>query len=584
MRKTKIVCTIGPASESVEMLEKLMKAGMNVARLNFSHGTHEEHKLRIDNIKKIRQQLNKPVAIMLDTKGPEVRLGRFKTGSEELTVGQSFTLTTRDIEGDSSIVSISYKSLPEEVGKGTRILIADGLIELIVLDKNHTDVFCQVVNGGTVSDRKNVNIPGATSKLPAVTNRDIDDINFGINNDIDFIAASFIRKASDVFEIRRILEQRQADHIQIIAKIENQQGVDNCDEILRVSDGLMVARGDLGVEIPTEDIPLVQKHLIAKANTLGKPVITATQMMESMIRNPRPTRAEVTDIANAIFDGTDAVMLSGETAAGKYPFETVSAMAAIAERTETALDYRKKLVKSDGDKNITVTNAISFASCAAAMDLGASAIITPTQSGSTARMVSKYRPKAPIVAATPDEKVARKLNLSFGVNPVIVLPTESTDEMIQHSVDRALEAGLIGNGDLVVITAGVPVGVAGTTNLIKIHVVGEVIARGMGIGNKAVTGKIRIIKNGEKEIGKIQEGDILVAEATDLDMIPLMMKASAFIVEEGGLTSHAAIVGLELGKPVVVGVEKALDTLVDGQIVTVDGSRGLIYKGRARVL
>jgi len=584
MRKTKIVCTIGPTSESAEMLEKLMKAGMNVARLNFSHGTHEEHKLRIDNIKKVRQQLNKPVAIMLDTKGPEVRLGKFKTGSEELAVGQSFTLTTRDIEGDNDIVSISYKSLPDEVSKGTRILIADGLIELTVTDKNETDVFCRVVNGGTVSDRKNVNIPGATSKLPAVTDKDIDDISFGIDNDIDFIAASFIRKASDVYEIRRILEQRHADHIQIISKIENQQGVDNCEEILRVSDGLMVARGDLGVEIPTQDIPLVQKRMIAMANALGKPVITATQMMESMIRNPRPTRAEVTDIANAIFDGTDAVMLSGETAAGKYPFETVTTMAAVAERTETALDYRKKLVKSDGNNDITVTNAISYASCAAAMDLGASAIITPTQSGSTARMVSKYRPKAPIIAATPDERVARKLSLSFGVAPVTVIPTDSTDEMIQHSVDKALEAELIANGDLVVITAGIPVGVAGTTNLIKVHVVGEIIAKGMGIVNKAATGRVCIIKNGEKEIDKVNDGDILVAEATDIDMIPFMMKAAAFIVEEGGLTSHAAIVGLELGKPVVVGVEKAADILTDGQVVTVDGSRGLIYRGRARVL
>lgn len=584
MRKTKIVCTIGPASESVEMLERLMTAGMNVARLNFSHGTHEEHKLRIDNIKKVRQRLNKQVAIMLDTKGPEVRLGRFKTGSEELEVGQSFTLTTREIEGDNSIVSISYKALPKEVNKGTRILIADGLIELKVLDKNETDVLCQVVNGGTVSDRKNVNIPGATSKLPAVTDRDIADINFGINNDIDFIAASFIRKAADIYEIRRVLEQRQADHIQIIAKIENQEGVDNCEEILKVSDGLMVARGDLGVEIPAEDIPIVQKHLIAMANALGKPVITATQMMESMIRNPRPTRAEVTDIANAIFDGTDAVMLSGETAAGKYPFETVSTMAAIAERTENALDYRKRLVKSDGSENVTVTNAISFASCAAAMDLGASAIITPTQSGSTARMVSKYRPKAPIIAATPDERVARKLILSFGVAPVIVIPTDSTDEMIQHSVNTALEAELIANGDLVVITAGVPVGVAGTTNLIKVHVVGEIIAKGMGIGNRAVTGRVCIIKNGDKDIDKINEDDILVTESTDLDMIPFMVKAAAFIVEEGGLTSHAAIVGLELGKPVVVGVDKATDILADGQTVTVDSSRGLIYKGRARVL
>jgi len=584
MRRTKIVCTIGPASESVEMLEKLIMAGMNVARLNFSHGTHEEHKIRIDNIKKARQNLNKPIAIMLDTKGPEVRLGKFKTGSAELKTGDCFTLTIREIEGDDSIVSISYKNLPKEVSAGSRILIADGLIELKVLDKNETDVLSQVVNGGVVTDRKNVNIPGATSKLPAVTEKDIEDINFGIDNDIDFIAASFIRKASDIYEIRRVLEQRKANHIQIIAKIENQQGVDNCEEILRVADGLMVARGDLGVEIPTEEIPLVQKHLIAMANAIGKPVITATQMMESMIRNPRPTRAEVTDIANAIFDGTDAVMLSGETAAGKYPYEAVSTMAAVAERTEMALDYRKKLIKTYGQEPVTVTNAISYASSAAAMELGASAIITPTQSGSTARMVSKYRPKAPIIAATPDEKVARKLTLSFGITPIIVPTTDSTDEMIQQSVNKALECELIENGDLVVITAGIPVGVAGTTNLIKVHVVGEVIAKGMGIGNRAVTGKVCIIKNGEKDLDKINQGDILVAEATDYDMVPLMMKAGAFIIEEGGLTSHAAIVGIELGKPVIVGVDRATEILEDGQTVTVDGSRGLVYRGKARVL
>lgn len=584
MRKTKIVCTIGPASENPKMLEKLMQSGMNVARLNFSHGTHEEHKTRIENIKRTRDKLGKHIPIMLDTKGPEVRLGTFKKGSEEIFSGQKFILTTRDVEGDNTIVEISYKALPEEVKIGTRILIADGLIELTVIDKNDTDVICQVVNGGIISDRKNVNVPGATSKLPAITQKDISDINFGIDNDIDFIAASFIRKVSDVLEIRKLLEERKAYNIQIIAKIENQEGVDNCDEILKVSDGLMVARGDLGVEIPTEDMPLVQKLLISKANALGKPVITATQMLESMIRNPRPTRAEVTDIANAILDGTDAVMLSGETAAGKYPVEAVSTMAAVAERTEKALDYRKKMQKADTEDTVTVTNAISFASCAAATDLGASAIITPTQSGSTARMVSKYRPKAPIIAATPNKKVSRELNLSFGVYPVIVEPTDSTDEMIQHSVDRALEAGLIGSGDLVVITAGIPVGVAGTTNLIKVHVVGDIIGKGTGIGNRAATGKVCIIENIDKDKGKLEEGDILVAEATDLDMIPLMMKAAAFIVEEGGLTSHAAIVGLELGKPVIVGVQNALRDFKDGQIVTVDGSRGLIYSGKARVL
>lgn len=584
MRKTKIVCTIGPASESPETLEKLMKAGMNVTRLNFSHGTHEEHKVRIENIRRVREKLGKSIPIILDTKGPEVRLGTFKKGSEEIFPGQKFILTTRDIEGDNTIVSISYKALPEEVKEGTSILIADGLIELSVIDKNATDVICRVVNGGIISDRKNVNIPGATSKLPAMTQKDIEDINFGIDNDIDFIAASFIRRASDVLEIRKVLEQRKIYHMQIIAKIENQEGVDNCDEILRVSDGIMVARGDLGVEIPTEDIPIVQKHLISRANAFGKPVITATQMLESMIRNPRPTRAEVTDIANAIFDGTDAVMLSGETAAGKYPVETVSTMASIAERTETALDYRERLIKSDGDNKSSVTNAISFASCAAAADLGASAIITPTQSGSTARMVSKYRPKAPIIAATPNEKASRELSLSFGVYPIIVKPTESTDEMIQHSVDKALEEKLIGSGDLVVITAGIPVGVPGTTNLIKVHVVGDIIAKGTGIGSRAATGKVCIIKNVDEDGPKLQEGDILVAKATDLDMIPLMRKAAAFIIEEGGLTSHAAIVGLELKKSVIVGVKNALNDLKNGQIVTIDGSRGLIYSGRTRIL
>lgn len=584
MRKTKIVCTIGPASEKTETLEKLMMSGMNIVRLNFSHGTHEEHKTRIDNIKRTRDKLGKPIPIMLDTKGPEVRLGTFKKGSEEIFPGQKFILTTKEIEGDNTIVEISYKSLPEEVKIGTRILIADGLIELTVIDKNNTDVICQAVNGGIISDRKNVNVPGATSKLPAITQKDISDINFGIDNDIDFIAASFIRKASDVLEIRKLLEQRKAYHIQIIAKIENQEGVDNCDEILKVADGLMVARGDLGVEIPTEDMPIVQKLLISKANALGKPVITATQMLDSMIRNPRPTRAEVTDIANAIFDGTDAVMLSGETAAGKYPIEAVSTMASIAERTEKALDYKEKMRKADGEDTVTVTNAISYASCTAAADLGASAIITPTQSGSTARMVSKYRPKAPIIAATPNSDIARQLNLSFGVYPVIVKPTDSTDDMILHSVDRALAAGLIGSGDLVVITAGIPVGVAGTTNLIKVHVVGDIIAKGTGIGNRAATGKVCKIENMDKDKDKLREGDILVAESTDSDMISIMKKSAAFIVEEGGLTSHAAIVGLELGKPVIVGVENALSSLKDGQIVTVDGSRGLIYSGKARVL
>ncbi len=583
MRKTKIVCTIGPASESPENLEKLILAGMDVARLNFSHGTYEEHKFRIENIKKVRDKLGKPVAIMLDTKGPEIRLGSFKNSSAEIYDGDEFILTTRDIEGDNKIVSISYKELTKDVNKGTRILIADGTIELKVLDFTETDVRCEVINGGTVSDRKNVNIPGASSKLPAITEKDISDISFGLDNGIDIIAASFIRKASDVLEMRRVLERKNAESIHIIAKIENQEGVNNCDEILEVADGIMVARGDLGVEIPTEDMPLVQKELILKANKYGKPVITATQMMESMIKNSRPTRAEVTDIANAIIDGTDAIMLSGETAIGMHPVVTVITMAAVAERTEKSLDCKKNMNK-ESEEGMTVTNAISYAGCSAANDLGASAIITPTQSGSTARAVSKYRPLAPIIAATPNIKVARDLSLSFGVQSVVIKPTESTDKIIQDSVEKALEADFIKVGDLLVITAGIPVGIAGTTNLIKVHIVGDIIARGAGIGNKTVAGRICKVEDAVLDKDKIEEGDILVATATDADMIPIMKKAAAFIIEEGGLTSHAAIVGLELGKPVIVGVENALRDFKDGQTVTLDGRRGLIYSGKIKVL
>ncbi|MDF2520139.1 MAG: pyruvate kinase [Clostridia bacterium] len=584
MRRTKIICTIGPASENEEMLIQLINGGMNVARLNFSHGSHEEHKKRIDTIKKIRQQLNKPVAIMLDTKGPEVRLGSFKGGNAEIKAGDRFILTTEDIAGDNTRCSITYKELPGEVKPGTRILIADGLIELRVVDKTNTDVICEVVNGGALSDRKNVNIPGATSKLPAITEKDISDLKFGIESEIDIIAASFIRKAADVIQIRRILEENNGSYIRIISKIENQEGVDNADEILAVSDGLMVARGDLGVELPAEEIPLTQKMLIKKANEAGKPVITATQMLDSMIRNPRPTRAEVTDIANSILDGTDAIMLSGETAAGKYPLEAVKTMATIAERTEFDLDYRRYSSSIDYKADITVASAISHASCTTAYELGAAAIITPTQSGSTPRMVSKFRPKAPIIAATFDERVRRQLSLSFGVHSVLIKPTDNTDDLIEQSVNQAIANEYIGSGDLVVITAGVPAGVAGTTNLIKVHIIGNIIAKGIGVGTKSVTGRVSIVRDLEKDSEKIQEGDILVMLSSDKETVPLMQKAAAFIVEEGGITSHAAIAGIALGKPVIVGVKNALELFKDGQTVTMDTARGVIYKGTARVL
>lgn len=583
MRKTKIVCTIGPVTESEEMISKLISAGMNVARLNFSHGDHAEHKRRIDGIKNVRERLGIPIAIMLDTKGPEVRLGHFKDGKADLEKGQRFTLTVREILGDSTQCSITYKELPKEVPIGSRILIADGVIELRVLDKNDTDVICEAVNGGTLGDRKNVNIPGATSKLPAITEKDIADLIFGIENQVDFIAASFIRKATDVLEIRKVLEENGGKHIKIIAKIENQEGVDNLEDILRVCDGLMVARGDLGVEIPTEEIPMIQKLLIKSANEIGKPVITATQMLDSMIRNPRPTRAEVTDVANSIIDGTDAIMLSGETAAGKYPIEAVQTMSSIAERTERELDYGKSLHSFSGRKN-TIATAISHSSCTTAFELQAAAIITPTQSGSTARMISKFRPKAPIIAATSEKDVMRKLCLSFGVYPVSVPQSDITDEIIELSVNAAVSAQYVKSGDLVVITAGIPSGVAGTTNLIKVHIVGEILAKGIGVGDKSVTGKISVVADPETDGHKLKEGDILVTRFTDKDLVPLMERASAFIVEEGGITSHAAIAGIVLGKPVIVGVENAMKLLRDGQLVTMDTVRGLIYSGAAKVL
>jgi len=585
MRKTKIVCTIGPASESKEVFSKLVKNGLNVARLNFSHGDHEEHLQRINMFKEVRKELGIPVAILLDTKGPEIRTGKFAKEAVELVEGQEFILTTEEVAGDETRCSITYDKLPQDVKKGDKILIDDGLIELEVIDiPNDKDIKCEVKNGGTVKNKKGVNVPGVKINLPAITEKDISDIEFGIRNGIDFIAASFIRKAEDVHEIRRILERNNAHQIQIISKIENQEGLDNIDEIIEVSDGIMVARGDLGVEIPTEMVPLAQKTMISKCNKAGKPVITATQMLDSMMRNPRPTRAEVTDVANAIFDGTDAIMLSGETAAGKYPVEAVKTMANIAERTEQSLDYEEILQKRAADKETSVTYAVSHATCTTAHDLGASAIISATSSGFTARMVSKFRPKAPIIAATTREEVLRRLMLIWGVKPVLIKDVDSTDEIFELSIEKAREQGYIDNGDLVVITAGVPVGVAGATNLIKVHIVGEILIKGMGVGKNAASGKVCKAKTASELESKFEEGDVIVTVATDKDMIKYIEKASAVIVEEGGLSSHAAIVGLSLGKPVIVGAENAMDLLVSSQVVTVDAIRGLVYSGKARVL
>jgi len=583
LRKAKIVCTIGPASESVEMLTRLIHAGMNVARLNFSHGSHEEHAARIANIREASRAAGKQVAILLDTKGPEIRTGTLATDAVELVEGNTIILTTEEVAGTAERVSITYADLPQDVHIGSTILIDDGLIGLTVEEIRGNDIVCRIKNGGTLKNKKGVNVPGVKIKLPGITAKDAQDIEFGIAQGVDFIAASFVRKAADILEIREILERHGA-RIDIIAKIENQEGVDNVDEILAVADGLMVARGDLGVEIPAEEVPLVQKMLIKKCNEIGKPVITATQMLDSMQRNPRPTRAEASDVANAIFDGTDAIMLSGETAAGKYPLESVETMNRIALRTEQVLDYREILSARMSGKQPTITDSISQAVASAALDLDATAVITATESGHTARMVSRYRPKAPIIAVTPHESVARRLSLINGVYPVVGQTADTTDEMLAQSVREALHSGLVRHGDLVVITAGVPVRETGTTNLMKIHVIGDVVAKGQGIGRKAVTGKVVVARNAEEVLNKMQEGNILVTYATDSDMIEGFQKAGAVITEEGGLTSHAAIVGLNLQVPVIVGVHRATEILKEGMIVTVDPERGHIYTGHARVL
>jgi len=583
LRHTKIVCTIGPASESLEVLQAIIEAGMDVARLNFSHGTHEEHRRRIEGIRQAAAAVGKTVAILLDTRGPEIRVGKMEGGRVTLTEGAEVVLTTQELLGTPQRISVNYLGLPREVKAGDRVLIDDGLIELVVLAVEGEDIRCRVVNGGEVSDRKGVNVPGVEVALPAVTDQDLEDILFGIAMKVDFIAASFIRRPEDVLAIRRILEEHGAD-IHIIAKIENQSGVKNAEDILKVADGIMVARGDLGVEIPVEEVPLVQKDLINLCNMAGKPVITATQMLDSMMRNPRPTRAEASDVANAIMDGTDAIMLSGETAAGRFPVEAVRTMARLAERTEQALDFPTMLRQRGKAFQRTVTDAISHATCTISLDLQAEAIITPTTSGSTARMVSKYRPACPVVAASPNADVLRKLSLVWGVIPVLVPITTGTDQMISAGVAAALEAGVINSGDLTVITAGVPVGVPGTTNLIKVHIVGEIRARGMGIGQRVAVGTVRIVHTAEEAETKIREGDILVTISTDRDFVPAMERSAAIITETGGLTSHAAIVGLNLGVPVVVGVDHATERLADGETVTVDGSRGVIYRGVTKVL
>ena len=585
MRKTKIICTLGPSTDKDGVLRELVANGMNVARFNFSHGSHEEHKGRLDNLKAIRAELGKPVAALLDTKGPEIRLKEFKNGVEMLEAGQTFTLTTREVEGTKEICSITYKDLPQDVHEGGTIMLDDGLIKLRITNVTDTDITCEVLNSGKIKTKKGVNVPGVHLSMPYLSQRDRDDIIFGVQQGFDFIAASFVRTAQDVYDIRNLLNEYDSN-IRSIAKIENREGVNNIDSILAAADAVMVARGDLGVEIDFTELPGIQKSVIDRSFSFGKPIVTATQMLDSMMVNPRPTRAEISDVANAIYDGTSAIMLSGETAAGAYPVEALKTMSAIAERTENEVHYRDNRLVDASNGQISVSDATAHAACLTAKDVNASAIVTVSESGNTARLLSKYRPAQPIIACVMNEQVQRQLAISWGITPLMMALAHSTDELIEMSTNLAKENGYLHDGELAVVTAGVPVGVSGTTNMIKIHMIGNCLATGVGIGPEGsalanATGKACVCHNLDELRAKFKPGMVLVVSSTSNEMLSYVRDAAAIVVEEPGLNSHAAIAGKALLKPTIVGAAGATSHIRDGLMVAVDCAHGSVQRLQA---
>ena len=585
MRKTKIICTLGPSTDKDGVLRELIANGMNVARFNFSHGSHEEHKGRLDLLKSLREELGKPVAALLDTKGPEIRLKDFKNGTEMLEAGQTFTLTTRDVEGTKEICSITYKDLPQDVAPGGTIMLDDGLIKLQIQTVNDTDIVCTVLNNGKIKNKKGVNVPGVHLSMPYMSQRDKDDIIFGIEQGFDFIAASFVRTPQDVYEIRNLLNEYDSN-IRIIAKIENREGVNNIDSILAAADAVMVARGDLGVEIDFTELPGIQKTIIDRSFSFGKPIVTATQMLDSMMVNPRPTRAEISDVANAIYDGTSAIMLSGETAAGAYPVEALKTMSAIAERTEQEGHYLRGRLMEPNTGKISVSDATAHAACLTAKDVNAAAIVTVSESGTTARLLSKYRPQQPIIACVMKEQVQRQLSLSWGITSLMMPLAHSTDELIEMSTALAKENGFLHDGELAVVTAGVPVGISGTTNMIKIHMVGNCLATGVGVGpeNAEVsnaTGKACVCRTLDEVHAKFKPGMVLVVPSTSNEMLNYVRDAAALVVEEPGLNSHAAIAGKALLKPTVVGAVGATSHIRDGLMIAVDCAHGSVQRLQA---
>ena len=585
MRKTKIICTLGPSTDKGDVLRELIANGMNVARFNFSHGSYEEHGGRLANLKALREELGKPVAALLDTKGPEIRLKEFKNGVEMLEAGQTFTLTTREVEGTKEICSVTYKDLPHDVHEGGTIMLDDGLIMLRIEKVTDTDITCTVLNSGKIKTKKGVNVPGVHLSMPYLSQKDREDIIFGIQNGFDFIAASFVRTAQDVYDIRNLLNEYDSN-IRIIAKIENREGVNNIDSILSAADAVMVARGDLGVEIDFTELPGIQKSIIDRSFSFGKPIVTATQMLDSMMVNPRPTRAEISDVANAIYDGTSAIMLSGETAAGAYPVEALKTMSAIAERTENEPHYRDERFKDAAHGQISVSDATAHAACLTARDVNAAAIVTVSESGNTARLLSKYRPTQPIIACVMNEQVQRQLSLSWGITTLLMGPAKSTDELIEMSTALAQKNGYLHNGELAVVTAGVPVGVSGTTNMIKIHMVGNCLSTGVGVGREnadltSASGKACVCRTLDEVRAKFKPGMVLVVPSTTNEMLEYVRDAAALVVEEAGLNSHAAIAGKALLKPTIVGALGACSHIRDGLDIAVDCAHGSVQRLQA---
>jgi pyruvate kinase len=573
LRRTKIVATVGPATDDPKVLKELIQAGATTLRLNFSHGIHEDHRKRISLIRQISFELNQPVAILQDLQGPKIRLGKFETPID-LKVGDPYILTSREVECGPEVGWISYDRLAEEVPVGSAILLDDGKVEMHVesIDLVHKNLHCVTVCPGRLSSNKGVNFPNVSLSVRALTDKDREDLIFGLNQGVDWVALSFVREASDVYELKELIAQ-QKKRVPVIVKIEKFEAIQNIDSILAAADGLMVARGDLGVEMPAEEVPILQKLLIRMANGAGKPVITATQMLDSMVNNPRPTRAEVSDVANAILDGTDAVMLSNETAVGSFPVNAVETMVRIALQIEHKLPQRSQVTPGH-----SITDAIANAVAGVADQLSAAAIVTLTKSGATARNVSKFRPANSILAVTPLTEVARQLQLVWGVRPLLVLDLPSTRQTFQAAVSVALEEGLLQQGDLVVMTAGTLTGISGSTDLLKVEIVTTMLGQGTPVGRGTVSGRSRVFKAGST-VDDVAKGDILVASQTNADYIEAIKNAGGIIVEEEGFTSHAAVVGLRLGVPVLLGVRGCTQIIADGIIITLDSQRGVVYSG-----